>query len=127
MVGNDRAGLSDLVKERFAEMRAKRQEFTATAELREVLPQLYTDEARAELIHTLALSYRLPEGYIEQAVNHYITKDNGRAKWLTYLDTNSESAFVAVEEQLGWKTKKESDEQRAKRDAIQAQAAKQKR
>ena len=118
------AGLSDVVKERFAEMRANQKIFTATTELREVLPQLYTDEARAELIHTLALKYRLPTGYVEQAVNHYITKDNGKAKWLTYLDTNSESAFVAVEEQLGWKIRKESDEQRAKRDAIQARVAK---
>ncbi len=124
MRGNDRAGLSDVVKERFAEMRAKQQEFTATAELREVLPQLYTDEARAALIETLAYQYNIPNGYIQQAVNHYIATDNSNAKWLTYLDTNSESAFVAVEEQLGWKIRKESDDQRAKRDAIQARVAK---
>ncbi len=118
------AGLSDLVKERFAEMRAKREQFTATTELREVLPQLYTDEARATLIETLAYKYNIPSEYVQQAVNHYIATDNGKAQWLTYLETNNEKEFVQVGKQLGWKIRKEFDEQDAKRDAIQGRVAK---
>ncbi|MBI5002915.1 hypothetical protein HZC31_05990 [Candidatus Woesearchaeota archaeon] len=124
MVGKNIPGLSDVVKERVAEMRTNREIFTATAELREVLPQLYTDEARAELIYDLAHKYNLPNGYIEQAVNYYVAECSGRAARLAYIDSYDEDVFLRIEEKVWQEIKKRPDEQAARRKAIQDSVAK---
>src|SRR3989338_4301621 len=104
---------SDTVKKNVANMRAKREDFIETAELRTVLPQLYTDEARAELIYALAHKYNLPNGYIEQAVNYYVIGCSGRAAWLAYIDSYDEGVFSRIEEKVWQERKKRPDEQAA--------------